>query len=108
DLIVRERAHLLAVDGDRADRLIILEHRNNNEGTRARNVSNRPRCGLALDITSVQPEVGNMLHRSAFNRENKIIARAGRKDSIVFSYLGKGGWHVVHRHHSELPTIKQQ
>ena len=28
DLLVGERANLLAVDGDRADQLIVLEHRN--------------------------------------------------------------------------------
>ena len=35
DLLVGERPHLLAVDGDRADQLVVLEHRHGENGARA-------------------------------------------------------------------------
>jgi hypothetical protein len=36
DLLVAERADLLAIDGDSADQLVLLEHRDDDETTSAR------------------------------------------------------------------------
>ena len=42
DLLVGERPHLLAVDGDGADQFVVLEHRHANEGPRS--AERAPRC----------------------------------------------------------------
>ena len=41
DLLVGERAHLLAIDGDRADKLVLLEHRHTDERARTRQLRDR-------------------------------------------------------------------
>ena len=50
DLLVGERANLLAVDGDGADQLVLLEHRNDEKGPRTGEVGERDDDGIALDI----------------------------------------------------------
>ena len=48
DLLVRERPHLLAVDADRADQVVFLEHRNDQQGSRARQIGETPARLLRL------------------------------------------------------------
>ena len=46
DLLVGERAHLLAVDDDRADQLVVLEHRHGEKGARAAELDGATMRGL--------------------------------------------------------------
>ena len=45
DLLVGERPHLLAVDADRADQLVVLEHRHDEHRPSAGHVGERPYDG---------------------------------------------------------------
>src|SRR5262249_5154248 len=61
DLLVGERADLLAVDGDRTDQLILLEHRYDENSARAGPLGQGNRRWLAFDVGLLQSEVGDVL-----------------------------------------------
>ena len=48
DLLVGERPHLLAVDGDGADQLVVLEHRHDEHGARAAELDSGRMRGIAF------------------------------------------------------------
>ena len=55
DLLVGERAHLLAVDGDDSDQFVLLEHRNREYGPSAAKLHGGNDTRLALhDMPTVQ------------------------------------------------------
>ena len=57
DLLVGERPHLLAVDGDGADQLVLLEHRHDEQRARARGDRQRDERGWRRD-RRLPPDVG--------------------------------------------------
>ena len=66
DLFVGEWAHLLAVDGDSADQLILLEHRNDEKRPKAAAVDGGDENGFALDVSRLRLDVSNVDRLPAF------------------------------------------
>ena len=62
DLFVGERPHLLAVDGDRADQLVVLEHGHGDERARAGELGDGGAC-----VRLFRHEVGNVDHPFRFD-----------------------------------------
>ena len=58
DLLVGERPHLGAVDGDRADQLVLLEHRYHENCASAGQFSHGNWPWLAVDVGALQSEIG--------------------------------------------------
>src|SRR5262249_18949903 len=77
DLFVAERPHLLAVDGDRADQLILLEHRYDENGASAGRLGQGNRRWLAFDVGLLQSEVDDVLQ--LLGRDNAAERIVGAK-----------------------------
>ena len=60
DLLVAERADLLAVDGDDADQLVVLEHRDREQGADAGDLDRGDRQWVAIEIGSAFAHVGDL------------------------------------------------
>ena len=60
DLLVGERPHLLAINGERTDELVVLEHRHNNQCTHPGDIGGGNRQWMASEIGAVFSEVGNL------------------------------------------------
>src|SRR5258707_10932266 len=60
NLLLTEWAHLLAVDVDGADKLIVLEHRHEDEGAGTASIGQRNERRDALDIGLLCPDVGDV------------------------------------------------
>src|SRR5262245_66261097 len=61
-MLVREWAHLLAVDDNGADYLVILQHRHHKKGPSAGRFSDSDKTPSAGEITLIQPNVSDMDH----------------------------------------------
>src|SRR5215510_9334557 len=61
-MLVREWAHLLAIDENGADDLVILQHRHQKKGPSAGRFSDSDRTRSAGEITLIQPNVSDMDH----------------------------------------------
>ena len=59
DLLVGERPHLLAIDGDGADQLVVLEHRHGENGAGAGELDER-RPLVALEVGRLASDVGDV------------------------------------------------
>ena len=58
DLLFGEGTHLLAVDGDCADQIIVLEHRHDEQRPIACKLGTGDRHRIALDVASLCPDIG--------------------------------------------------
>src|SRR5262245_12663267 len=81
NMLVVERPHFLAIDGDRADELVLLEHRYVDHGSSAGQVGEPHQRRLALDVSPVCPDVGNVyrLLRSKQALEGTVRARTDHR-----------------------------
>jgi hypothetical protein len=58
DLLVGERAHLLTIDGDNTDELLLLQHRHSGYRADASDVSTRDHQWVAVEVASRFTHVG--------------------------------------------------
>ncbi len=77
NLLLSERAHLLTVDGDRPNQLVLFEHRNTEKGTGTTGVDKPNERRGAFDVGLLRPDVGNVnnLPRVGDTPERKLRAR---------------------------------
>ena len=74
DLLVGERPHLLAVDGDDADQLVVLEHRNDKQRSGAAESLTSVARRIAIDVGLIGSQIGNV---------HDLFGRAGCGQSAV-------------------------
>ena len=109
DLLVAERAHLLTVDAERPDQHFFLEHRHDKKGPCARDIGNGNGRRIALEVSLVRREVGNVLHLFCFRGESKAVIRAWAKRRFEATLLGPCRRGTVHRYHPEVISfVKEQ
>ena len=100
DLLVGERADLLAVDDKSTDQLVILEHRHRDGGSRAAEFGRR---GWKLDRRAVG-HVGH-LFRLQHAVEHGSRRRRRQDSAVPLQKLGKWRGQIEHRRHFELALI---
>src|ERR1700730_16694926 len=73
-LLIGERAHFLAINSERANELMLLEHWHNEKGPGAGVIDELGKPRIAFDIALFRPDVGNMndLRNSAQAGERNI------------------------------------
>src|SRR5262249_54621503 len=100
DLLVGERAHLLAVNGDRADQPAFLEHRHADERARARELDDGGGCVLLFLC-----EVGDVDHLFCFDQ----AAQNGREgdDWIASPQVFVRAWGAMESNHPQLTVLEQ-
>ena len=97
DLLVGERPHLLAVDGDGADKFVLLEHRHG-EWCERRRIDDGDEAGIALDVGRFRPHVGDV-DRPAWSRRRgrgRVPVSRGQT-RFALPLLGKCRRNVVQR-----------
>ena len=75
DLLIGERAHLLAVDTDHADQLVLLEHRNDKKGSDSTSFRTGDHERIAIYIGFQVPDVVNM--HGLFSADNSCETGPG-------------------------------
>ena len=70
DLLVGEWADLLAVDGDRADQLVVLEHRHSDQ-VRAPPMIDEEQTLDRVDVARLRRDVGNVDHLLGLRRRER-------------------------------------
>ena len=108
DLLVGERPHLLAIDGDHADQLALLEHRHHENGARAGRLGERYRPGLAIEVGRFSSEVGDVLHPPGLGNASKGILRTKTENRIAEPQLRPRRRSAVHRGYTKGITFVQQ
>ena len=102
DLLVGERADLLAVDGDCADQLVVLEHWDEHHGTRAGDAGRVATMPIeAGEIGMLCPaDVGDMNHLLVADDARKTV-RVADGTPVAPSLVGKGRAAHVERNDCE-------
>jgi hypothetical protein len=103
DLLVGKGANLLAIDGDRADKLVLLEHRHADERARARKLSDR---GTSEGL--FRSDVGNVDHPLCFKEPAQ-----GRCTDLNFriasqSQVFERTRSAMHRNHPEFAPFNER
>src|SRR5262249_17259741 len=108
DLFVAERPHLLAVDGDRADQLILLEHRYDENGASAGYLGQGNRRWLAFDVGLLQSEVGDVLQLLGRDNAAERIGGAEADYRVAPPQRVPFQWRAVHRDDAKRVSVVQQ
>ena len=101
DLLVGERADLLAVDVDVANQLVLFEHRNEEKGSRRGKFDDADSRRIALLIGKLLGVVGNVNKVLRSHHTAESIVRVGINQRVTLSGLGEGGWRIMHRGNAE-------
>ncbi len=76
DLPVGERPHFLAINGDRADELVLLEHRHVDHRSSAGQVGEAHQRRLTLEVSLLRPDIGHMYRLLRCKQAPKWTVRA--------------------------------
>src|SRR5262249_21342530 len=95
DLLVSERAHLLAIDTDATNQVVVLEHGNAQYGPKTGYFDARDDDRIAIDVALVQRYVGGMNRALCCNDLCKTRPWWGMKYRLTPAKLGKGGRRIV-------------
>src|SRR4029434_8965350 len=109
DLLVGKRSDFRAVDYDRSDQLIFLEHWHNDMRPRAGRFDKRDDAWSAVEIALVKPKVGDVYDlvgsRETVERAARLIAhdnhRVPPKPVGIFRV-------AVHRHRAKIGPLSQE
>src|SRR5262249_4901143 len=83
DLFVRKRKVLLSVDGNRADQLVLLEHRRDEKGTGAASIRKLNEGWVTLHIGLLRPDVGDVNNLPRVSEAPERNRRAGVNDRLT-------------------------
>src|SRR5262249_16020518 len=101
DLLVGEGLDFLTEHVDRADQLIVLEHRNGQYGPITAEFDGRDDKWLAIDVGLHHPGVSDLGYLLRGRDKPKGAVRGWSEDSIARAGLGVGRRRIVHRHGAE-------
>ena len=108
DLLVGERAHLLAVNSDCTDDLVILEHGNCEETARPGSFDEVDHSRIAVDIRLLGREIGNVdnLFGSGDPAERHVLMIAHHR--FTPQPCGMGRWRTVGRSYAEAFSLTEK
>src|SRR5512132_1646663 len=101
DLLVVERSDLLAVDVDRPDEPVLLEHRYVNQRSSARQFGEPYQRRLALNVGLLRPDVGDVLQLLRRDQADEGVLRPGMDRRVALRQLVPFPRRVVQRNASE-------
>ena len=107
DLLVAERAHLLAVHADRADQLAFLEHRHDQEGPATGELDLGDEQGIAFDVCLLLCDVGNVDQLLGRGDTAEAGSWAGADDRFALPPLGPCGRRAGRRDETESVAFAQ-
>ncbi len=90
NLFASKRAHLMAVDDDRANRLIVLEHRHREQSPRTRRFDHRNDGRVAFGISVLGSHVDDVLHLLGTGGPRHRDVRPRPDHRIALPLLGIG------------------
>src|SRR5208282_722158 len=111
DLLVGERPHLLAVNVDRSNQLVILEHRHTKKRASAGGFDKRNHGWIAPDISFLRRKVGNMddLLGSRDDGKRSVGIVAYRKQGVPRPSLSETQGSIMQRPDTEcIAVIEKQ
>ena len=111
DLLVGERAHLLAVDDDRADQLVLLEHRHGSNGASAGELDDGDAARVALAIGVVGREVGDVNRPASCRQHAAERVHSGRGNASARAAAARrrpAGRRATRRMRKTSPSRQQQ
>ena len=97
DLLVREGTSFLAIDANRADQLLVLEHRHYEQCPDAAKLDAGNRQRVAFAIGPVGRIIDHMQNVAALDHATDRVERSGTM-RLAPQELGKSGWYVEARH----------
>src|SRR5262249_31737265 len=106
DLLIGERQYFLAIDIDRSDQFIFLEHWDENDRTSAAEIGDRNNSRIAFEVWLPFAKVFNMYDLPCPDGLSVTAMRMGA-DQLVQSSLGIRRRGVVDRHNPESVSIVQ-
>src|SRR6516164_9809703 len=83
DLLVGERAHLLAIDGDRSNQLFLFEHWNEKKAAGTASIRKLNEGWRTVEIGFLRPDVGNVNNLPRVSDTPKGEVRAGVNDRFT-------------------------
>jgi hypothetical protein len=108
DLLLGERPHLLAVDGDRTDQLILFEHRHREHRSSARHFCEHHQRRFALGISLLRLDVGHVYQLLRRGHPDERILAPGVDHRVAPPQLLPCRGRVVERNASERVALVQQ
>ena len=98
NLLVGERTHFLTIDGDRADQLVLLQHRHGEKCPHAAELDRRNSGRKAFtDVDLVSREVSDMNHLFGRDQAAEDAFRTGTVVRRQLAGFGKGCGRIVRR-----------
>ena len=107
DLLIGERPHLLAVDSDPPDQLVVLEHRHDDEGASAGQVEKLPEGRVGRLFRDNDRQIGDMDCLFVVNESAQRSVRAGLQDRVALAEVHEGGRRIMHRRVTENRALAQ-
>ena len=104
DLLVGERAHLLAVNRDRADQRILLEHRDEHDCTSTAEVGDGNDRWITFEVSWPYANVLDVHHPLCLEEFSMTASRMGM-DQLVQANLGKCRGYIMDRDNAECASI---
>ena len=83
DLLVGERPNLLAVDGDRADQLVLLQHRYIDHRSSTGEVGEPHQRPLAVAVSLLGPDIRNVYELLGRKQAGERTVRAGTDHGVA-------------------------
>src|SRR5215475_10881648 len=108
NLFVGERARLLTVNDDRANQLVLFEHRYRNQRSGTSNFDNCHKRGLAFEVRLLCPDVGNVLQLLRRGQAEKWIICTRADHWVALPYRGECRRCAVHRNGAKRASVVQQ
>src|SRR4029077_11970766 len=100
--------HLLAVDDDRADEFVLLEHRHSDKRTRSRLLDGNDAQLLACGISGIGLEIRDMEHLFVADDATETGVRAWANRSVLLPVLTIGRRNIVQMCRVKTFTIIEQ
>src|SRR5262249_25925783 len=97
DVLVGEGAYFLAIDGDGADQLALLQHRHQQQRPGAAEVGQLHERCKPFAVSRFRRDVGDLEHLSRSREAAKRDMRGGANDRLALITFGQGGRYAVPR-----------
>src|SRR5262249_18523579 len=107
DLLVSEQPHLLAIDGNGADQLTFLQHRNSYEGASAGELEKGRAGGLSV-VRRLGPSIRDWDGLLRGRRPSEPGAGMRAKRRVAPPLLGESSGRVVQRDRSKRAVLAQE
>ena len=107
DLLVGEWPDFRAVDDNRADQIVVLEHRHGGNGPRTTQLGEVGQCSIAFGVTLLCDDIGDVCYLPRPRDAAHWTASRRREKWLAPARLGKRARDIVHGYRAKAVALGQ-